>query len=109
MNIDKLHKKDLGLTTPDNYFNESKSAILTNVESETKPISIYKKPLVWTLAASITLLITFTVFNLYTQPNNIELEDDILVSSLFEKDSQIDAFLDKYIEEEIITNKNFIK
>lgn len=109
MNIEKLHKKELGLTTPNNYFNESKSAILTKIESESKPISIYKKPVIWTLAAAIALLITFTIFNLYTQPNNINLENDILITSLFENESQIDIFLDEYIEEEILTNENFTK
>lgn len=104
MDIDNLHKKDLGLKTPNNYFEESKVNILQEIRNQTIPF--YKKAIVtWISTAAILFLITLTIFNVYTRPNIAESEDDVLINSLLEEEDKIDDFITQYIEDEILTTE----
>lgn len=105
MDIDNLHEKELGLKTPDDYFEKSKAIILSKTQSRIIPF--YKKAIVaWTSVAAIFLLLTFTLFRTYTQSDITQSEDDIFISSLLEDDDKIDDFITQYIEDEILTNES---
>jgi hypothetical protein len=130
-NLDELHKKNLGLSVPKNYFSTSKNELLEKIASKkkTKVIPFYQKKLVWFTAACIALLVALTVFNptitsnfnktttiVSDTLNNIENIDliqdlfitdsqDIMVASLFMDDTEISNYIVNNIIEELIIDE----
>ncbi len=122
----KMHTGDLGLELPDDYFSKSKNEILAKVTNQNKGrvIPLFKNKVFWAVAAAIALLIVFTLVKTSTLPRIDELptivsdtieqlntkgltnegfEDhkgDILVTSLFIDDKDIDEFVDNYMMEQ---------
>jgi len=124
----KTHKKDLGLSVPENYFSTSKNEILTKIsgEKKVKVVPLYQNKFVWFVAAGITLLVALTVFkpnlfsNIDNNPSivsdslfnneNLDLvydlfladKEDITVASLFMDDTEISNYIANNIIEEIL-------
>ena len=129
------HEEDLGFKVPSNYFSNSQKDLLEKVNSgeRSKLIVFSKRNIGWSIAAAVALLITLNVFktgglsgieeietivsDTLNQHQNSHLayeektsaEDDMLVSSLFIDDSEIDNFIDSYVlddmmQEEIVSN-----
>ncbi len=122
------HRDDLGLDLPQNYFSKSKKELLESVSSSkrSKLIIFSKRNIGWSLAAAVALLITLNVFktsgisgidefdavvsDTLNQYKNSHLaleeveqnQDDILVSSLFIDDTEIDEYLDSYVLDEMM-------
>ncbi|AUP79628.1 hypothetical protein [Flavivirga eckloniae] len=128
----KLHKEELGLNVPEDYFSKSKQDILDKISEETKPkksVFFLNKSFIWYAAASIIVLIAITII----KPNNslpiddsqsivsdtIKLleqtkfekdiaeftENDILITSLFVEENDIDEFIDNYVLEEALLDE----
>lgn len=125
--IRELHSKELGLGIPENYFSKSKHEILSKVsdkKEKEKQAFFLKKPFIWYAAASIVVLITVTLIKpnrglqietiqtvvldtvkpLGVEKNTEEAittlsENDILISSLFIEENNIDEFIDNYVLE----------
>ena len=119
-NLTNLHKDKLGMEIPEDFFANSKKEILNSVFETEKP----KQKLVWLrpvvaypIAASlvIALAITFWINKNDSQIDTkvvdtediilldlVGFEDDILVSSLFVEDTEMDEFLNNYIVDEIL-------
>ena len=111
----KLHKDKLGLDIPEDYFVNSKKDILKTVSTKaaTKLVFGLKPVIAYSLAASLVLLITFSIWmRMSFSPLEHEVTDmetselsvysnDVLVSSLLIDDSEMEAFVDEYILEEI--------
>jgi hypothetical protein len=130
-NIDKTHKKDLGLGVPENYFSTSKNEILSKIAHEKKArvVPFYKNKLMWFSAAGITLLVALTVFKPNVFPSidktplivsdsinkfqNLELVYDIFttdsqniaIASLFMNDAEISNYIENNIIEEILIDE----
>lgn len=127
-NLETKHNEELGLSVPKDYFKTSKNRILEEIESQkevsNKPT---KKRFIWlSIAASITVLFTLTIFNKTIfntfENSNIALDtlkqlkedqlteenlvllnsEDITLTSLFVEDSELDDFIDSQVLEEII-------
>lgn len=128
--LDKMHSDDLGLSLPKDYFAKSKNEILDRINSEKSSniISLYKSKIFWFAAAGIALIIALSVFkpnflpstdpmpsivsDTLEQIQNFNLandgaiiEDDILVTSLFVAENQIDNYVDNYIVEESLIDE----
>ncbi len=130
-NIDEIHKKDLGLSVPENYFSASKNEILAKITAEKKPkvVPLYQNKFVWFVAAGITLLVALTVFKPDVFPSidknpsivsdtvnkfkNLDLvydlfntdEQDITIASLFMSDAEISNYIENTIIEEILIDE----
>lgn len=130
-NIDKTHKKDLGLGVPENYFTTSKNEILSKIanEKKAKVVPLYKNKFMWFAAAGIALLVALTVFKPDVFPSidknpsivsdsinkfqNLELvydlfttdTQDITIASLFMNDAEISNYLENNIIEEILIDE----
>lgn len=122
----KMHSEELGLHTPKDYFSKSKIDILEKVSNKRGVrLTIFSRErIVWSAAATIALIIALTVFKPNSLPsideipaivsdsidnlkNNglaqVELvENDILITSLFVSDNEIDEFVDNYVIEELV-------
>ncbi|GAA3644067.1 hypothetical protein [Flavivirga jejuensis] len=128
-NIRELHSNELGLGIPENYFSKSKQEILSKVldkKEKEKPIFFLRKSFVWYAAASIILLIAITLIKpnrglqindiqtivldtikqldpeKITDKTNVLSESDILITSLFIEENNIDEFIDNYVLEEAL-------
>lgn len=111
VNSEKKHKKDLGLSIPEDYFAQSKKAIMLQVKEESKTsklIFLNKKSMVWSVAAAVALLITVAVFNPFASGVN-ELENDILLASVVAEDSDVDELLEDYINDELLIEEIFLE
>jgi hypothetical protein len=111
LNSEKKHKKDLGLAIPDDYFAKSKTAILNQTVHENKKgkiIFLSKKMYIWSAAAVITLLFFLAVYNPFDEVG-YELDNDILIASIMEEESDIDDLLDDYVNEELLTKEVFVE
>lgn len=129
-NKDKIHTEELGFTIPDDYFETSKNKILNEIstKNESKLKFFNKKRVVWLAAASIALLITFTLFkpNTFTILESVPAivsdslhkikkdnlideyftsEESILLTSLFIDEAHIDTYLANYITEDILIDE----
>ena len=122
----EMHSSALGLKTPENYFSASKMEILEKVstQKEKRFYLFSRKRIIWAAAASIAIIFAVSVFkpNVLPSFNNVpaivsdtvELfqnnnlaqgefkEDDILISSLFVPDNEIDEFVNNYVLEELV-------
>lgn len=126
----KIHTKDLGLQLPEDYFTKSKSSILSQVSSKkrSKLIMLSRKAIIWSTAVAALLIFTITIFknNEFSQTGtitnyasdsvtaiqneNITINDpnisteDILLTSLFVEESNVNEYVDNYIKEENINH-----
>lgn len=122
----KTHSDELGFQIPKDYFSKSKIEILEKVSNRKKArvIIFSKERIVWFAAASIAIIFAITVFKPnalpsfnnvpaivsdtinYLQNNNLAQgefkDDDILITSLFVPDNEIDEFVDNYVLEELV-------
>ncbi len=111
VNSEKKHKKDLGLGIPDDYFAKSKNAILSQTVHQNKKgkiIFLSKKMYIWSAAAVIALLFVLAVYNPFDS-TDYGLENDILIASIVEEESDIDDLLDEYVNEELLTKEVFVE
>lgn len=122
----EMHSSALGFQVPKDYFSKSKTDILEKITNEKggKPNVFSKKRIVWSVAATIAVFVALTVFKPNTLPSVDEIpaivsdtidhlkqdglaqgeleEDDILITSLFISDNEIDEFVDNYVLEELV-------
>jgi hypothetical protein len=107
MNANKRHQKDLGLDIPENYFASSKKSILEKTinQKRGKVISLSKKIYAWSAAAVVLLLFTLAIYNPTSSGDNIE--EDVLIASLFTEESNIDVFLEEFVNNELLTEDVF--
>ena len=122
----KMHSEELGLHTPKDYFSKSKIDILEKVSNKRGVrLTIFSRErIVWSAAATIALIIALTVFKPNSLPSIDEIpaivsdsidniknnglaqvepaENDILITSLFVSDNEIDEFVDNYVIEELV-------
>jgi hypothetical protein len=116
-NLATNHKEKLGLEIPDGYFSRSKQEILTSIEKLDLPGKLIfglRPAFAYPIAASLILLIgllfwlQFADPGIKTQLSDIESIDfkfpkeDILISSLFVSDSDMDSFVNEYILNEVV-------
>ncbi len=120
--LQKMHLQDLGLDLPEDYFSKSKSEILAKVgiEDKSRVLPLYRNKIFWAAAAAVAVLIVLTVFKTSTVRQIEEIpaivsdtieqlnkglanedfyqgENDILISSLFVEDTELDEFVDNYM------------
>ena len=124
--IYEIHSEELGLHVPKDYFSKSKIEILEKVSNKKrKKLNIFsRETIVWSVAASIAIIFALTVFKPNLLPSidhtpsivsdsidhlkNYGLaqaeptENDILITSLFVSDNEIDEFVDNYVLEELV-------
>lgn len=122
----EMHSEELGLKTPENYFSKSKSEILEKVSNQKRVrFNIFSRErIIWSVAATIAIILALSVFKPNALPAMDEIpaivsdtidhiqnndlaqgeleEDDILISSLFVSDTEIDEFVDDYVLEELV-------
>lgn len=122
----EIHSEELGLHTPKDYFSKSRIDILEKVSNNKRArFTIFsRKRIVWSVAATIAIIFALTVFKPNTLPaideipaivsdtidnlqnNNLAqgelMENDILITSLFVPDNEIDEFVDNYVLEELV-------
>jgi len=128
--LQKMHIEDLGLGMPEDYFSKSKSEILAKVgiEDKSKVLPLYRNKIFWAAAAAIAVLFVLTLFKTNTVPQIEEIpaivsdtieqlnkglanedfyqgENDILISSLFVEDTELDEFVDNYMLGEALFDK----
>ncbi len=110
----KMHSKELGLEVPENYFEISKQEILNKIgtekEPKTKLISLQNKKVLFSIAASIALLFTITIFQMKeglfkSQEKKVRKialleENNDLINSLFVEDS--DDFVEDYLNTKVL-------
>lgn len=122
----EMHSEVLGFQVPEDYFSKSKMEILEMVSNQKeKRFNIFsRKRIVWSVAATIAVILALTIFKPnalpaidkvpaivsdtidHLQNSNLaqgELEEnDILITSLFISDNEIDEFVDDYVLEELV-------
>jgi len=122
----EMHSEELGLKTPENYFSTSKSDILEKVSNQKRiRFNIFSKErIIWSVAATIAIILALTVFKPNALPEMDEIpaivsdtidqlktnglaqdefeENEILITSLFISDNEIDEFVDDYVLEELV-------
>ncbi len=125
--MQKLHKESLGFEVPENYFPNSKQDILAQITGKKERSRTFLKPnVIWYAAASIVLLIAITVIKskdpIQIDDNNTIVSDtikslkkqiidreipenDVLVSSLFVEENDVDAFIDDYVLDKTLTDE----
>jgi len=111
VNLEKKHTTDLGLKVPEDYFAKSKQSILAQTiaeEKKGKVINLSKTFYIWSAVAVVALLFTLAVFNPFGKSEAI-IEGDILIASLIEEDSEADALLDAYVNDELLTEEVFLE
>lgn len=66
--LTKIHKEDLGLKVPEDYFYQSKNEIFSKVLHKKQPklILFYRKRIIWTMAAAIALFFGLKIYNQYS-------------------------------------------
>ena len=121
-----IHSEELGLKMPEDYFSKSKSDILEKVSNQkgVRFTIFSRERIIWSVAASIAIIFALTVFKPnalpsiddipaivsdtieHLQNNNLAqgepMENDILITSLFVPDNEIDEFVDNYVLEELV-------
>ena len=129
--LEKKHREELGLGLPEGYFSKSKINILekVSIKKGVKLKYFTRQRLIWSVAATITLLVALTVFKPNVLPsineipaivsdtintiksnslvfdNSAQDEDTVFIASLFVEDSQIDEFVNNYVMEELVYNE----
>ena len=122
----EMHSEKLGFQVPEDYFSKSKMEILEKVSNQkVQRFNIFsRKRIVWAAAATIAIIVALTVFKPNTYPSIDKIpaivsdtidnlkndglaqvepeENDILITSLFVADNEIDEFVDNYVLEELV-------
>jgi len=122
----EMHSEELGFQVPEDYFSKSKFEILEKVTNQKEQrFNIFsRKRIVWSVAATIAIILALTVFKPNALPAIDEIpaivsdtidnlkndglaqdeleENDILITSLFISDNEIDEFVDDYVFEELV-------
>ncbi len=108
LDIEKKHKEDLGLELPKDYFIKSKNSIIDKTinNSKNKVISLSKKILLWSSAAVIALVIGFAIYNPF-RSNSSSVETDILIATALADDNELDAILDSFVNDKLLTEEVF--
>jgi len=109
MNAEKKHKQDLGLDIPKDYFSTSKASILAQTvqqQKQSKVVSMYRNVYMWSAVAVVALLFTLSVFNPFSSTLE-EASDDILIASLLTEESNLDTFVDDFVNDELLTEDVF--
>lgn len=110
MDLEKIHKKDLGLELPEDYFKNSKMAILEKIKEEekTKVIPLYrKKAVIWVASIVAVFLMVITVYNPFISEEIPA--DDVLIASLLTDESNVDNLVDDYVNDELLTEDVFLE
>jgi hypothetical protein len=121
-----IHEKELGLKIPKDYFSNSEKDILKKISNSEVKVLSRKKYFLYSLAASIALLIALTIFkpnvistfnnsativadtintiksNVLVNGNEIFDVEDVSIAALFVEDDKIDAFADNYVLEDVL-------
>jgi hypothetical protein len=122
----EMHSSALGFQVPKDYFSKSKSEIFEKVSKQKRVrFNIFSRErIIWSVAATIAIILALTVFRPNALPaideipaivsdtidqlktnglaqNELE-ENDILITSLFVPDSEIDEFVDDFLLEELV-------
>ena len=117
--VSKHHQDFLGTDIPENYFAKSKLSILEKIKEEQQEVHQPKKQKVFYLrpqfqfavAASLVIIFALTIwlqnFNStetteLTNLESIALQDDVLLESLLVDDTNIDAFTEETLFEEVV-------
>ena len=129
--VQRVHAEDLGLDVPKDYFYKSNPEIWAKVglENKGKVVSLYNNKVFWAAAAAIALLIAITLYRTSLVPKidaipvivsdtiermnteglvneDVEFsESDILITSLFVEETEIDEFVNNYMLEEAISDE----
>lgn len=122
----EMHSEELGFQVPEDYFSKSKMEILAKVSNQKEQrFNIFsQKIIVWSAAATIAIIVALTVFKPNELPSMDKIpaivsdtidnlkndglaqvepeENDILITSLFVADNEIDEFVDNYVLEELV-------
>lgn len=122
----EMHSEELGFQVPKDYFSTSKFEILEKVSNQKEQrFGIFsRKRIIWSVAATIAIFIALTVFKPDALPSIDKIpaivsdtidqlktnglaqdeleENDILITSLFISDNEIDEFVDDYVLEELV-------
>lgn len=122
----EMHSEELGFQVPKDYFSTSKIEILEKIsnQKEQRLGFFSRKRIIWSVAASIAIFIALTVFKPNAIPSMDKIpaivsdtidqlktnglaqvepeENDILITSLFVADNEIDEFVDNYVLEELV-------
>jgi CMP-N-acetylneuraminic acid synthetase len=125
-NLKTIHKKELGYKIPENYFADSKKDILDEVNNSKVKLLYRKRIFALSVAATITLLISLTIFkpSVFTYFNTIPTialdtikqlksknttmdnyffnSNDISVAVLLVDDDKIDDYVNSYVLESVI-------
>lgn len=114
MDLEKIHKKDLGLELPNDYFKNSKMAILEKIKEEektaqqTKVIPLYrKKAVIWVASVVAIFLVFIAVYNPFLSEEISA--DDVLIASLLTDESNVDNLVDDYVNDELLTEDVFLE
>ncbi len=110
LNIEKKHSSSLGLKTPENYFQKSKQSILEKTihEKKGKVVSLYKNIAIWSSVAVVAFLVMLSVNSSISLDHEIA-ENDILIASMLTDDLSVDALVDDFINDELLTVAIFSK
>ena len=118
--INQHHKDYLGTDIPEGYFAKSKISILDKIKSEEiikdvkikKQVVFYMQPqFKYIVAASLVFIISLTVWLQNTNDKNnfdtisiesLAFSDDVLINSLLIDDSEIDAFTEATLFNEVL-------
>ena len=118
--ISKHHKDYLGTGVPEGYFAKSKISILDQIKEEVviekeqpkKQLVFYMRPqFKYIAAASLVFILSLTIWlqnsNNQDEFDSINIEtyainDDILIESLLIEDSEVDAFTDATLFNEVV-------
>jgi len=124
--MQEMHSEELGFQVPKDYFSKSKMEILEKVSNQKRiRFNIFSKErIIWSVAATIAIILALTVFKPNALPEMDEIpaivsdtidqlktnglaqdefeENEILITSLFISDNEIDEFVDDYVLEELV-------
>lgn len=126
--LQRKHQRDLGLSVPENYFENSKKEIinLTTQNNRKRAGKLIRLKVIWFAAASVVLLLSIgfltkyyfnsqtSIFQIVSDTLKPETKEfltfdvsnesqyETLISSLFIEDEGIDAFLDEAFMDDVI-------
>lgn len=122
----EMHSEKLGFQVPKDYFSKSKIEILEKVSNQKeKSYGFFsRKSIVWSVAATIAIIVALTFFKPNALPSIDKIpaivsdtidqlksnglaqdelkENEILITSLFVSDNEIDEFVNDYVLEELV-------
>jgi hypothetical protein len=126
--MSKKHADELGLNVPEDYFSQSKNELLAKITAPKKKILVpfTRNKVIWLAAASLAFILVLNLYksNVHSAIDEIptvvsdtieQLKDnglvndfleseekDILISSLFIEDTELDEFIADYVIESVL-------